>query len=481
MDTIVALTGNGKTVEIYADSNKELTKIVQVAPKFAEVTGVNKTTANKSHGAYTTYTVDSKSGKVFSTIVDEDKDTDTAVLGGDIAKNDMVTYYQGKDTLYIDPVTSVSGVLTAITNKGVMTVDGDSYETSAVTGAVAPSVSKKSQNFYVDSFGYIIKSYTDVADNYAYVVAGTVKKVYTQNSDGTLDEVHRATLILPDGSIETVTTTAAWTSDAGTVVKYTVNDKGRYVKETFSDSAARMKTATALADDATAINGLMTNNSTVYYVANYEKDDDSKYVVDGQGYTFQNTATSYTGYKNAPAYTSIKAQTPIVALDTSKDADGIADVVFIGDATTTASETGKYIYVKGTYTQTTDGYVFDTIKAGEDSTVTKSANNALAADTLYTDIATPTAATKTGAKVQNKGGLLYIDGNYANKTVADDVAVYTINIADDSVSVGTAADLSSEFDTNPTNKVGDIGTRGVYVESDGDKATTIYILFNSED
>ena len=481
LDTIVALTGNGKTVEIYADSNKELTKIVQVAPKFAEVTAVNKTTANKSHGAYTTYTVDGKSGKVFSTIVDEDKDTDTAVLGGDIAKNDMVTYYQGKDTLYIDPVTSVSGVLTAITNKGVMTVDGDSYETSAVTGAVAPSVSKKSQNFYVDSFGYIIKSYTDVADNYAYVVAGTVKDVYTQNSDGTLDEVHRATLILPDGSIETVTTTAAWTSDAGTVVKYTVNDKGRYVKETFSDSAARVKTATALADDATAINGLMTNNSTVYYVANYEKDDDSKYTVDGQGYTFQNTATSYTGYKNAPAYTSIKAQTPIVALDTSKDADGIADVVFIGDATTTASETGKYIYVKGTYTQTTDGYVFDTIKAGEDSTVTKSTNNALAADTLYTDIATPTAATKTGVKVQNKGGLLYIDGNYASKTVADDVAVYTINIADDSVSVGTAADLSSEFDTNPTNKVGDIGTRGVYVESDGDKATTIYILFNSED
>ena len=470
LDAIVALGGNGITVEIYANSDKEITKIVQIAPKFAEVTAVNKTTANKSHGAYTTYTVDSKSGKVYTTIVDEDKDVDTLVLGGDIAKNDMVTYYKGEKKLYINPVTSISGVLSSVTNKGVMTIDGSSYEASAITGYEKPGISKKEQNFYVDSFGYIIKAYEDASDNYAYVVPGTTKKVYVQNTDGTLDPAQRATLIFPDGTIETVTTSATWNDYAGKVVKYTINNKDKYVYA--APSSSRVEAFTSLADDATAIGSLKTNNDTVYYVANFDKDED-----DGT-YSFNGTVTTYTGYKNAPSYATLSNNTAM-ALDTSSTADGIADVVFIGDEKASATETGKYVYVKGTYTQTSAGYVFDIIKAGEDDTVTKDAGNALLADTLYSAVgAMNTKAVANGTEVQNKGGLLYINDKYADLTVAADVTVYTINIADDSVSVGTAADLSSKFDADTYN-VG--GTRGVYVEKDGKKATTIYILYNSED
>ena len=464
-DAIQAFTGNGKTVEIFADSSKIITKVAVIAPVYAKITNVTTTKANSSHGAYSTYSFDSKSAKVFSTVVDKDADKDQATLNGTFAKNDYCTYYATDDGYVLDPVTSVSGVLTSINNKGVMTIDGTSYKLSAATNAVAPSVDKASQDFYVDSFGYIIEAYTDSTANYAYVVSVANKNVL--QDDGSLEAKDYAVLVFSDGTVKEVRIKTAVAAKA--LYTYKVSDKDVYTLTAVA--AARTATSTSLADDAKSVGALYTNAKTVYYVLKYAKDDEDVM-------KFQKTVTAYTGYTNAPAYAADASNT-IAALDSSSTADDIADVVFI-DTTKDAADTGKYVYVKGSYVTTSSGVEFDTIVEGEDSSTTKDNATDLAKDTLYEEVNTPTVATAAGTTIQNKGGLLYLDGANSGKTIADDVPVYTINIDDDSVSVGTAADLSTKFEADPQTKG---GTRGVYVEynSAGTKAQTVYILYNSED
>ena len=474
---IAALTGNGKTVEIFI-SNNAITKIVVIAPALGKITSVVKTTANKSRGGYNTYYIDSTaaSGRIYTSVVDADVDVDTIVTEAELAKNDMVTYYKGTNKLYIDATSKLSGVLTSVNQDGVLTIDGAAYKMSAATGAVVPTVGKKSQDYYVDALGYIIKSYTTTTTNYAYVVPGTVKQVMVANADNTFKTANRATIILPDGTFETVTTSAAWTSYAGQAITYTVNTKDEYVVG--SVASGRSAAVTGLADDTIAVApGLKANANTLYVVANFIDDDD-----DTNTPKVFSDVTLYTGYKNVPVYATLANS---VALDTTGTADTLVDVVFIGDVAASAVETGKYVYVKGTYVNTTAGFVFDAIVAGEDATYTKSSASALAGNTLYTNVADGSiaAAVAAGQKIQNKGGLLYIDGTYTGKTIADDVAVYTINISDDSVAVGVAADLATEVDASPMTVVGGDGTRGVYVEYDAGntKAIAVYVLFNSED
>ena len=473
--TLADKTGNGKTVEVYADSNNMITAVVTINPVYAKISNVTNTSANTKHGAYATYTFDSKTGKVYSSVVDEDIDVDTLTLNGTFAKNDYVTYYAVSGGKYVlDPVTSVSGVLTSITSKGVLTIDGASYKRSTVGNAVAPTIAKTSQDFHADKFGYIIAAYSTTPTKYAYVVNGNLTR-YVTNSDGSLESKPYATLVFTDGTVETVQTSAAWsTTHDKKVITYTVNNKDAYVygADAGATIAVNFK---GLADDTKNVsdssNALNLNAKTVYYVLNWAKDDDGTW-------EFQKTVTAYTGYTNVPAYAT-EANDIGVALDSDSTADGIANYVFI-NTTASAVDTGKYVYVKGTYTDIGSGYVYDTIVAGEDDTTTRSKTD-LTADTLYKSLgATPVAAETKNKKIQNKGNLLYLDGSYASKTIADDVAVYTINLADDSVSVGTAADLDTEFNADPNSQN---GTRGVYVEYDSGntKATTVYILYNSED
>ena len=450
-----------------------ITKVVVIRPAVGEITNVVKTTANKKHGAYNTYYIDTTaaSGKIYSTVVDADLDVDTIVTEAELAKKDIVTYYKGAAKLYIDATESISGVLSAIDNDNVLTIDGVKYDWS-VFGTL-PTVGKKSQDFYLDSMGNVIKSYTTTTTNYAYVIPGTVKQVMVAKADNTFETVDRATIVLPDGSVETVTTSAAWTSYAGKAITYTVNTKDEYVY-----GAAAGEAFTGLADDTIAITtNLKANTATLYIVCNYVDDDD-----DSSTPKVFSDVTLYTGYKSVPVYAA-SSLANAYAIDTDSTADGLANVAFIGDISASATETGKYVYVTGTYVNTTAGFVFDAIVAGDAATYTKSSASALAADTLYTDITTASAASVAGQKVQNKGGLLYIDGTYTGKTIADDVKVYTINMADDSVSVGTAADLATEVDASPVSVTGGDATRGVYVEYDtgATKAVAVYVLFNSED
>ena len=472
---IADLTGNGKTVEIYANSDKVITAVVAIAPKFTQISNVTTTAATSKHGAYTTYTFDtSKTAKVFSSVVDEDDDKDTVTLNGTFAKKDYITYYATNDGYVFDPVTTITGALTSITNKGVMTIDGNTYKLSGVTGAEAPAVSKTSKTFYVDALGYIIKADADDTTEYAYVVDAGKRLVAADNN--TYKEKPFATLVFSDGTVKTVQVKESATGQTQSIVSYTVSKDIYTLTSLTGGNAARAVGANKLDDDTKSITGMKFNAKTVYYVLQYDENDDD--VVE-----FQNTVTAYTGYTNAPVYAT-ETNNFVFALDSDSDKDGIANYVFI-DTKTDAADTGKYIYVKGTYINNEDGYVFDTIVAGEDSTLTKSASNALKEDSLYQKASDTEALAATAQKIQNNGNLLYLDGNYVDgKTIADSVVVYFINMNDDSVVVSTAEDLADEYDASPDQTMdaeSKLGTRGVYVEYDGNKVKTVYILFNSED
>ncbi len=479
---IAALTGNGYTVEIFADSNKKITAVVQIKPEFVTVS-VTNFTATKTRGAYTQYsaTVNSelKTGKVFSTVVNADNDKNTAVVTGTIANGDWALAYTSTEgnTLYIEAVDTITGVLSAKGSAGVLTIGGSAYELAAAGSDLnAYTIKTVDQSFYVDSFGYVLAPKSNLSSaSYAFIMDAYKYSTLDGNKVVTKDY---ALLAMPDGSVEEVVVVKDSVTDAmkGTAVTFSVGTKGVYtltaIDDTLIDGTAgttRMQdTATAIVNKASKMTSddvSLINNATVFVFVNFK---------DGEP---DGTVNIYTGKNNVPSTTSVDAG-KIVAIDTTKSADAIADVVYVY-ASTGVAASDKYVYVIGTYTQTSDGYVFDVIKGGELTTITVSDNTALTGQTIYksiTDNGSVTTATEPAAgekytSVQYKGGLLYTSDtlNATYNTVGADVPVYVIDKYDDSVAQLTASALTAVV-------AGD-----VYVSGTGSTVSAIYVVVDSGD
>ncbi len=464
--SLAAFTGNGRVVEVFTDA-KEITNIVVIVPKFAEITAVSTVKATSKHGEYTKYTIDSVTRNVYATVVDEDTDTDEAVLYGDFAKGDKVTYFKDKDNIfYVYPVSTLTGAVESYASNKTYTIDGTGYKLSTVSGAAASLTvdSKKSQDFYVDSYGYIIKSFTEEETKYAYVQ--NVESLLKVDADGIGKQTTYATLVFTDGTVEKVQANDNGLAK-GSIVGYTVNSKDVY---TLTNAAADLVDyANALPDDATSVGALLANTKTVYYVLGYDYADSK--------YTFNKTVKTYTGYKNAPVYSTAS----VAAVETKTTTKGTIDVVFI-DTHTDAVETGKYVYVKGTHTYDGKNYEYDVIVAGEDTTI-KAATAVTTVDALYSSFGdTFVQASVSGQTIESVGNLVYIDGTAANKTIEDDAPVYLIDINDDTVETLEGSDLdNNKINANPSGLTTTLGARGVYLELSGTKVVAVYVLFNSED
>ena len=463
---IAKLTGNGTIVEVYANSNKEITDVIVITPVAGTVT-VKEVKATSSHGAYTQYSIGSYSGKIFSTIVDEDDDKDSAFLSGDIANKDFVTYYRdGNDNLYINPTTEMSGVLTAVGNDGKLTIDGTKYSLStAKTGTFTPS--KDEQTFAVDNYGYIVKV-TEASSETRY---GLVLKDATYNElvDGNkVEEVKAVLMATSDGKVETakLADTATPSKYVGKVVSYTVSSKGVYDLKDYTSSATAISEITNGSSKLTS--GMFASTSTMFVFANYEKDDDNQDVIAG-------TVTTYTGYKNVPSY---KTLTTAWAVDTDETPDGIADVVFVYDNKTAAAD-DNYVYVKGTYSKTVDGVAYDVIIKGEESTITLNAADAQLKQGMYSKITVAngavteaTPASTSYKAVKNNGGVLSAGASEDKMSgianVADDAPVYYINTTDKVAGAAATADELTDAVT---------GDAIYIVLNDAkDTVTAIYIL-----
>ena len=332
---------------------------------------------------------------------DENK-TDAIKVMGTLTKDEYVTYVMpagsGKPT-YVYPTTKFEGTQTSFnTNKNTIVVSGTTYGVANgvkkdASNNVAVSdfaTSDKAANYYVDQFGFVVK--TDaVATETKYLVVSAIAKVA-----GLSTEI-QANVIFADGTTETVKVAKALnqagedkTSDIGTdadavgstaasfknvVCTYKIDSKGKYeitAVKTETGSSAAVKTWNEAKDVTTKGSPVVEANSTI------AADNATTFLVKtGTGSDVKYTV--YTGYANVPTITA--ATDKAVVIDYAKNSSGQLKFVYI-DASAAASVTadssaGTIVYILDT-DYTTSGksgeetYTYNAIVDGKKTTITTS-------------------------------------------------------------------------------------------------------------
>ena len=459
-EKVANLAANGKVVEFYADSNKNINKIVVIEYTFDKVANVS--TNNKGK---TTYTINSS--EYFTG--DANKD-DTAVLAGKVEKNDYVTYVIANSKCYIYPTTNFDGKMTKYNRSdATITVAGTTYKTSAATVSALTAASSfdgtANSKFYVDQYGFVVA--VDGINDTQYAVIDSIAYVNASGVEG--KGYAEARLVFVDGKTEVVrvktidgktpvtalsgnateqakqivvsATATANSALAGEIYKYSIND-GKYVLT--KDTTATKDSVTFAKGNPTIATGAYANNSTTYVVKTKDGDD--------------NVWTVYTGFKTMP--TSAAATTT----DYAKNSDG--DVVFVYvDATATSvgdTTSDVVFFFNNEYTvdksdENNTYYEYTAILNGELKTVVATADLSASTNTLYkatlNDKGQVTAiAAATGAKYYQvqangtaKGGVLGIDSAAINGVVSaatyvtygDDTTVYFVHTDSKTVNTGS--------------------------------------------
>jgi hypothetical protein len=454
---VAALTLNGKIVEVYADQT-----VVEITPIFAQVTVItNKETT--THGANTQYDVTgiTTSGKVYSSVVDEDSDVDNVVITGTVADGDYVLAYTDGDgttgsTLYITAVKTVTGAITSKTSAGVITLGGTTYQVANgvtnYTAASSYSVNADTEiSAYVDANGFLLGQVAATPDSTKYALVVSCNLVYVSGTSGNkMTPAYEATIVTAAGELKTVTASASVANDA--VYTYTINTKGEYVFTDVLTNASIDGTAGSTREHATATeitkkafqmtgDARNMNNKTVFCFVNYDADGNATSV------------TTYTGIGAVPTIKAFGSAGSIFAIDTTATADGIIDLVYVNANTSDPADVVDYVYYMGSFVQNATGYVIDVIVGGEQTTMTVSDRSYLADHTLYASIDTDGTVTNVSGAVtsiQNVNGAVWINGSDASSTydvLEDDVPVYIINTTTDTVTTKTATYLESAIDT----------------------------------
>ena len=450
---------NGNIVELYdTNDDKVVDYAVVIDPQMVTVTTVS-TAANNAHGAYVTYTAGTiGSGRVYSSVVDADKDVDTAVVTGEVKNGDKVLAYKDQDgQIHIEALTTVSGVLTSVSKSNVATIDGEKYNVAADAEGIAPS--KDSNTFYVDARGNVWGAVTSTTGNYAIVMK---TEEYSKLDGNKVVKAYNAMLAFADGTYETVEITEDSFKGfkAGQSVDYSVKN-GVYTLNSVADYASRKVSVTDITHNSIATGSDVVkyyNNDTKFLVATYTKNADGKEVLSG--------ATLYTGIANVPSYTGLKTA---YAMDTSKKVDGVADLVVILD-NKSATMADSFVYLTGSYELTVDGRVYTAFIKGEETTVTVGSNKELAQG-MYANFNSETSSAPTAATyktVQAKGGLLTLGST--TKTIAEDAPVYIIDatVADSvSASTTTVSALANKLE-------GDV----YVVNGNNDSVTAVYVVLH---
>ena len=480
VDAVAALTANGKVVEFYADSNKNITDVVVISYTVAKVTNV--TTNKKGDVSYTI----SGLGSAKIDYADDYANTDTIAVEGTVAKNDYVLYVvdaNDSNLYHVYAATKVTGQQTA-TDGTTLTIGGTKYKLGkGVAGynSYTYANSSKEANYFLDKFGYVVAS-SDVEADLVYAVVNKIvgKDTTTGLNTGKSAE---AELILTDGSKTTVkvskingievkdftiptdATAGAvnWNAShdvTGVTLNKTVANNsalnGQIVSYTVDDGKYELTFAETPASVTTAVAGTLTNkgvpgfgvgqtgansgtNSTVYVVKTYKSG------------TTDEVVKSYTGFANVPtiAATAGNTLTAKYVIDDGK-------VVFVYIDATTNSAVGE---------STTDNVFYVT-----SATVTE---NGTSSDKYYT-----VEGILDGAKATIKSKVVDFKV-LAGSTAMSADTFYTLNINEDGY-VTSAAPTS--FSANGTadqaliDSIAD-GTFGGYLTND---KTKVYVIDDGE-
>ncbi len=449
-DTDLVKTGNGVLVELFKD---EKTMVV-INTYVGEIDDVD---TNDDDERYV-----SVNGLDFVTEEFEEDDVVLYTVGGD----------DGDEIQTMEPAEKLTGELSKKVGDSKYTIDGTVYELSASKGTdIDTTVEVGSDvDFYLDSYGYIVK--LDEADGEV-----TIDNLAFVENCGTSRGTGWARLIFADGSAKTVDTTKSY--DEGdkddifnTIVSFKVQDNGEYK---LSDVDEFTKGTTGeYSKGSTKIGGIAVDSKTVFvYIENtLDKNgevEDTEYVV-------------YTGYKSAPSYdeaTSVvaykkdnkAASLVVVTLDESKltgDSSKLTFVAAVKDADKIDDGDNTYyefqavvdgeivtlqIDVKAVTLPKTDTvWVFDSVKYNGDDVVTSvdPASEGTGKDDTYKKVGT---SAKTSNEVVTLGGETY--------AYTSDVTVFFVD--GDKITEGDVDDIREDND----------GSKDPY--------TAIYFTLNDDD
>ena len=387
-------TQNGRLVEFYANSDKEITAIVCVQ---YGVTQVTKVTTNKDGDV--SYQL--KNVGTYTAYANEDK-TDEIILNGEVAKDDIVTYVTRDGQTYVYPTTKVVGAQSAFNaDKETITVSGTTYDVSTYsydkingqqvdvdgTANKFPN-SSDDANYYVDQFGLVV--YSDaVASETKYAVINAIAKV-----NGLTDSIE-AELIFADGSREVVTVKSVkdeagslvnvnWTSASsnstcnGIVYTYVIKD-GEYELTAVPTAGGKSVAKETITNGNVTTKGnpvvnlttdITTNNNTVFVVKSTDGSD-----------TVYNT---YTGFKAVPTINANSTGSKSVYVDYAKNSSGTVEFVYIdattADSVTSSSDKGDIVYITSTKYTTAlvddnTVYYYNAIINGEKGTLATDSTN----------------------------------------------------------------------------------------------------------
>ena len=361
---VYGLTGNGTLVEVYANSNNEVTDVVAIETQFAKVSSVvnNNDTKEVTMGY----------GAGFSTMVTVDDDSDFWNDVSKLSKGDYVLITPNSandDILALGTPETTSGTFSKIAN-GKYTVGGAEYKAAEKANNVASQLAAgnlgNSYTLYLDQYSNVM--YVDTvsaAKDYAFVLSAGDK---TGTPDNYTYWMH---LLFTDGTQKWVEVTSydnkdtdAKLADAvalgeGNFVSYSVNSDNTYSIGAAVTTEKKVNTGTnvvTITKDKTslseassgALDGIVVTNSTVFLIKTGD------------------TYTVYTGIKNVPT-TSSKGESN----NTYAYVDGSAKiVVMVKPVENGANDT---VYVYNTTVQATrksDGVVVKTYKAVVDGVIT---------------------------------------------------------------------------------------------------------------
>ena len=360
--------GNGVLIEVYYDDVANTAKVVEINTYGGEVTSARAKTASKDANVTVTPLNAGKGGNYET----EDFKVDDIVAynystkTGDAGVKNVVT------------AEKVTGELTGYTAGKSVVVGGTTYkfnkaasiDVSALAGAIDNDVT-----LALDKYGYVLNVNTDATStNYAVVLKYKDK--------GTFDDA-KAELLFTDGTTKTVELKDNADVETGSLVSYTITNKGKYdlkVLEKTPDTETGVTLTTKGSSTIRIGSVVKANGKTIFLVATKSGNSDTVY-------------TSYTGIANVPTITAGSTAAKVNAYVKSGSAATVVYIDATAATTSVESSTKDVVFVKGSSTtgasyDTKKGtfYTYDAIVNGEITTIDSA--DKITSYALYTSMAT---------------------------------------------------------------------------------------------
>ena len=393
--------GNGVLIEVYYDDVANTAKVVEINTYGGEVTSARAKTASKDANVTVTPLNAGKGGNYET----EDFKVD------DIVAYNYSTKTGDAGVKNVAAAEKVTGELTGYTAGKSVVVGGTTYkfnkaasiDTSALAGAIDNDVT-----LALDKYGFVLNVNTDATStNYAVVLKYKAKD--------TFDDA-KAELLFTDGTTKTVELKDNADVANGSIVSYTITNKGKYELKVLAKDLVDETSVTLTTKGSSTIDiGSVTkaNGKTIFLVATKSGNSDTVY-------------TSYTGIANVP---TIKAGATAAKVNAYVKSGSAATVVYIdatGTTTSVESSTKDVVFVKGSTTtgasyDTKKGtfYTYDAIVNGEITTIDSA--DKITSYALYTSMATD----------ENGVVKLSADGSVFSGTGTDKVANDAIGLNGD--------------------------------------------------